>query len=352
MSVPSSGKHTDRFSITPTTPAESSLATPSDAPTSTSAPSMHTVYSNRYAELLQILKDLDALPPEALVKSDLPERADRLLKEIHAERKEPVKTARTRRFQLLDKDDSVNRMLVTLEIASTRGNLPTPYPIGRDPLGLEKWVANESSKNVAAIASEFPQLRSALCVYRDATGTNHLARLFHAGSNIDFEIDLRSAKTWQLIPGHDAIHRGPAANFIVLAKSALFHFDNSCMLPIIKGALEEFVAVRGKEDVQSLIRHCKDFLWPDTVTIAPESKDFYVNATRANPVEDILFDLIAPIVAIHPTKSILVATMADINPSRLSWALKPLAFKPTDEMIATAQTTEGRKVLLQLKASV
>ncbi len=68
MSVPSSGKPTDRFSVTPITPVESPPATPSDAPTSTRAPSMHAVNSNRHAELLQILKDIDALPPEALVK--------------------------------------------------------------------------------------------------------------------------------------------------------------------------------------------------------------------------------------------------------------------------------------------
>jgi hypothetical protein len=66
-------------------------------------------------------------------------------------------------------------------------------------------------------------------------------------------------------------------------------------------------------------------------------------------VENTLFELIAPIVATHPTKSNLIALMADMNPSGLMWALKPVSFKPTDAMIANAQTAEGREALRRLK---
>lgn len=310
---------------------------------------MQSRSGDRHARLLGILKEIDALAPEPLMQSDLPEQADRLLAEINAARDAPQSTTRTRRFQLLHNDNSVNRLLVKLEIASRRGNVPVPYPIDKDPLGLEAWAVLHSADEVTAIAKEFPAVRNALCVYLDASGTNHLARTFHAGKNIDFELDLRAKKTWRLFPAYDAIHEGPAANFIVLMKVLLFMINWNDSIPRVNECLEDFIEVRREDEIASLIQHCKEFSWPDTVAIVPESKDFFAASTREHPVEHILFDLIAPIVAIHPTKSTLLSLMADMNPSRLTRALKPLSFQPTDAMIANAQTAEGRDALRQMK---
>jgi hypothetical protein len=312
---------------------------------------MHTLASDRHAELLEILKQIDALYPAELIKSDLPESADRLLTEINAARTSTTRITQSRRFQLLSKDDSVGRLLAKLEIASRRGNIPSPYPIDKDPLGLEAWVAQESPDDVTAIAKEFPQLRGALSVYLDATGTNRLARGFHSGCAIDFEIDLRSAKSWRLLPAYDAIHSGPAANFIVLMKCALFHFDRKMMIPQLEQSLEEFISARSEADVRSLILHCKDFAWPDTVPIVADSRIAYVAATRDNPVEDILFDLIAPLIVASKSKAGLIALMADVNPSRLAWAIKQTDFKPTESLIALAQSSAGRHALRTLKNS-
>ena len=351
MSTPRTGSNPADVPVTSTTPATSPQSTSSGTTDGATAPSMSAASPDRHAELLQILNDIDALPPEELVKSDLPEQADRLLKEINANRKPSVPTIHSRRFRIFKKRESVNRILAKLKFAEKNANLPTPYPIDKDPLRLERFVRWLSPDDVAKIASEFPQLRSALSVYQDVTEMNHLARLFHRGASIDFELDLRSKKIWQLMPVHDAIHQGPAANFIVFMKSALFHFERTLIIPTLEDALEEFIDVRKEEDVRRLILHCKDFAWPDTISISPESKIAYVEATRENPVEDILFDLIAPIVATHKSKSDLISLMADVNPSRLSQALKRIGFTPTDGMIAGAQTPEGRKALRQLKTS-
>lgn len=310
---------------------------------------MQSQDGERHTRLLGILKEIDALAPEALIQSDLPEQADRLLAEINASKNASAPTTSTRRFQLHHKDDSVKRLLVKLEIASRRGNIPAPYPIDKDPLGLEAWVARHSADEVAAIAREFPEVRNALCVYLDASGTNHLARSFHAGKNIDFQIDLRAKKTWTLFPAYDAIHEGPAANFILLMKSLLFLLNRDDAIPRVSECLEDFIAVRREDEIAGLIQHCKEFSWPDTIAIVPESKDFYEASTRNHPVEHILFELIAPIVAAHPTKSTLLSLMADMDPARLAWALKPLSFKPTEAMIASAKTTEGKEALRRLK---
>lgn len=350
MSVPTSGRRTPVAS-SPDKPE--ATVTPHPAQTQVQngvrMPSMQTHVEDRHARLLGILKDVDALAPEALMQSDLPEQADRLLAEINAAKKTPAPTTRPRRFQLLHKDDSVRCLLAKLEIAAQRGNIPAPYPIDKDPLGLETWAAQHSADEVASIAKEFPAVRNALCVYLDASGTNHLARTFHAGKNIDFDIDLRAKKTWRLFPAYDAIHEGPAANFILLMKTLLFLLNRDDAIPRVSECLEEYIDVRTEDEIASLIRYCKEFSWPDTIPIVPESKDFFETSTRTDPVEHILFELIAPIVATHPTKSTLLSLMADMNPSRLSWALKPLNFKPTDAMIANAKTAEGRDALRRMK---
>lgn len=336
-------------SIPAASPPPAQVGVTNDTPARSAMPSMQSHRSDRHAALLELLGEISALTPEALVQSDLPERANRLLDEINASNEAPAKTAGTRRFQLFQKNDDVNLLLAKLENAFRRGNIPSPYPIDEDPLGLEAWAAQQSSENVAAIAREFPRLRSALSVYLDASGANHLARTFHAGSNLDFELDLRAIKTWRLLPAHDAVHRGPAANFIVLMKAMLFVFDRADSIPQVEENLVDFIAVRSKDEIASLIRHCKDFAWPDTIAIDPDSRDFYVSLTRDNPVEDILFELIAPIVATHPTKSTLLSLMADVNPSRLQRALQPLNYKPTDAMIENARTPEGRDALRRMK---
>ncbi len=166
MSMPPSG-HPAPGILVPSTPA-----TPSpnvaprnpqpDAPVGVQPPSMQTLSTKRHDELLHILHDVDALPAEALMKSDLPEQADRLLTEINASREMLATTKRTRRFKLFDKGDDVNRLLAKLEIESRRGNLPAPYPIDKDPLGLEAWAAEHSADEVAVIAKEFPTVRNAL----------------------------------------------------------------------------------------------------------------------------------------------------------------------------------------------
>ncbi len=348
MSVPPAGSPVSGISKPPTPdPTEAPGKPQPSAHAGTPTPSMQTLSARRHDELLQILQEVDALPPETLVDSDLPEQANRLLAEINASRKAP--TTRTKRFQKLDKDDAVNRLLAKLEIASRRGDIPSPYPIDKDPLRLEAWAAQHNSDEVTAIAREFPELRNALCVYLDSSGTNHLARTFHAGKNVDFEIDLRARKTWRLFPAYDAIHNGPAANFIMLMKIVLFLTNHDRAVPLVAPSLEEFIDIRAEDDVASLIQHCKEFSWPDTVAIVPESKDFYAESTHDKPVEHTLFDLIAPMIATHPTKSALLPLMADMNPSRLTWALQPLNFKPTNTMIASAQTPEGRESLRQLK---
>jgi hypothetical protein len=350
MSMPPCG-HPAPGILVPTTP--DSTGTPSkpqpDASNRAQLPTMQTLSARRHDELLQILQDVDALPAEALMKSDLPEQADRLLTEINISRVTQAIAKPTRRFQLFHKSDDVNRLLVKLEIESRRANIPTPYPIDKDPLGLEAWAAQRSADEVAVIAKEFPAVRNALCVYLDDSGTNHLARTFHAGANIDFELDLRAKKTWRIFPAYDAIHAGPAANFIVLMKALLFLVNRDASIPRVNQCLEDFIAVRREDEIVSLIQHCKEFSWPDTIAFVPESKTFFEAITHDHPVEHILFELIAPIVAAHPTKSNLLSLMADMNPSRLTWALKPLNFKPTDAMIANAQTAEGREALRRLK---
>lgn len=353
MSMPPSGHPAPGISAssTPTTPAPTVAPRNQqpDAPVGVQPPSMQTLSTKRHDELLHTLQDVDTLPAEALMKSDLPEQADRLLTEINASREMLATTKRTRRFQLFDKGDDVNRLLAKLEIESRRGNIPAPYPIDKDPLGLEAWAAQHSADQVAAIAKEFPVVRNALCVYLDASGTNHLARTFHAGKNIDFELDLRAKKTWRIFPAFDAIHAGPAANFIVLMKALLFLVNRDAAIPRVNQCLEDFIEVRREDEIVSLIQHCKAFSWPDTIAFVPESKAFFEARTHDHPVENTLFELIAPIVATHPTKSNLISLMADMNPSGLMWALKPSSFKPTDAMIANAQTAEGREALRRLK---
>lgn len=349
MSVPSPGNPIPGMSSPTTTAAPKGTDKRlSDTPTETNPPSLQTLSAKRHDALLQILQEADALPPEALMQSDLPEQADRLLAEINAGRNTPAATKLSRRFQWFDKADAVNRLLAKLENAERRGDIPTPYPIDKDPLGLEAWAAQHNSEDLAAVAKECPQLRGALCVYLDNSGINHLARTFHAGKNIDFELDLRSRKTWRLFPAYDAVHHGPPANFIVLMKCALFLSKPEESVPQVERSLEEFIDIRPENEVASLIQYCKAWSWPDTVAMVPESKAFYAELTQHNPVEHMLFDLIAPIVATHPTKSGLLSMMADVNPSRLAWAMKPLNFKPTDAMIANAQTPEGREVLRQM----
>lgn len=314
-------------------------------------PSMQARSANRHDELLRILQEIDALPAEALMTSDLPEQADRLLTEINATRKPPAATTSTMRFQLIDRADTVNRCLLQLETASRRGNIPTPYPIDEDPLWLQAWAGKLRPNEVAKLANKFPQVRNALCVYIDASGRNHLARTFHAGTNLDFELDLRSRKTWRLMPAYDAIHRGPTANFIVLMKIILFWTSKDDSIPAVKEALEDFIGVRRQEDIASLIQHCKEHSWPETIAINPDSKDFFATQTHAAPVEHILFDLIVPIIAGHPTHSALLSLMADMDPERLIWALRPLNFKPTDTLIDSARTQEGRAALRRMKTA-
>ncbi len=350
MSVPPPGSPVSGTAdTTPSNPNGAPRNPQPDPPSGTQPPTMQTLSAKRHDELLQILKEADALPPEALMQSDLPEQADRLLAEINASRPAPGTTARTKRFQLFDKHDSVNRLLAKLEVASRCGNIPTPYPIDHDPLALEAWTALHDADDVAAVAKAFPQLRSALCVYLDDSGTNHLARTFHAGKNIDFDIDLRAKKVWRLFPAYDAIHNGPAANFIVMVKIMLFLTNHAHSIPLIAPSLKEFIDIRTEDEIASLIQHCQAFSWPDTVAIVPESKEHYVAVTRDNPIEEILFDLIAPIIAIHPKKSTLLSLMADVNPSSLTRALSPLNFIPTDTMIANAKTSEARDALRRLK---
>ena len=351
MSQPSSRSTSTDFRTIPSISAESLPVQPDRVAGSVSPPSMQTIATNRHAELLETLRKIDALSPAELSKSDLPEVADRLLTEINEARKSTVELKRTRRFKLFNKDDSVNRLIAKLEIASRREKIPVPYPIDKDPLGLEVWAAQEGPNNVAAIAKEFPQLRNALCVYLDDTGTNHLARVFHEGSAIDFELDLRSAKSWRLMPVYDAIHSGPAANFIVLIKCVLFLSDWKTAAQHVEQAVEEFISVRSEDEVRSLILHCKDFAWPNTVPIVADSRNAYVTATLDNPVEHFLFDLIAPLIAASKSKSTLIALMADVNPSRLAWALKQTHFKPTESLVAQAQSAEGRNALRELNKS-
>lgn len=315
----------------------------------TPVPSMHALAVNRHDELLGLLHDIDALSADELTTSDLPEQADRLLAEINATRKTPSAAAPTRRFQLIDRMDNAGRFHLQLEKACRRGDIPLPYPIDRDPLWLRAWVAKLSADDVAAVAKAFPQLRGALCVYLDASGINHLARCFHAGVSLDFEIDLREKKTWRLMPAHDAIHRGPPANFILLMKVALFSLPKDEAIPLAADALERFIAVRQSEEIANLIRHCKEFSWPDSIAIVPESKEFFVEVTRSNPVEHILCELIAPILAADPTYSPLLSLMADMNPSGLTWALRPMNFVPPEAMIDNAKTPEGREVLKRLR---
>jgi hypothetical protein len=68
-------------------------------------------------------------------------------------------------------------------------------------------------------------------------------------------------------------------------------------------------------------------------------------------VEHFLFDLIAPLIAASKSKSTLIALMADVNPSRLAWALKQTHFKPTESLVAQAQSAEGRNALRELNKS-
>jgi hypothetical protein len=286
---------------------------------------MQSRSGDRYAELLGILKEIDTLSPETLRQSDLPEQAKRLLNEINASKTEPVTTVRTKRFQLIPKDDSVKWLLAKLESASRQGKIPTPYPIDEDPLRLEAWTREQNPEDVVAIADTFPPLRSALFSYVNATGVNHLTGMVHHGELIDIELELFSRKQWKIIPAGDAVQSGPAANFIVLMKVTLLHYASPKGISEIRKSLKQFIELRSTEDIARLIHCCKRFEWPPEVHIAIPDKIAYANATRNHPIEDLMVDLIAPLLAMDASKMDLLNLLKTVNPARVNRALQPLA---------------------------
>ena len=273
----------------------------------------------------ELLNQIESLSPQEYVASGMPELISNTLQASEA----AAAAAATRRsakskpepFKYVAAPGADKAIVGRLAAARWFGQIPRPYPIDRDPLRLEDWVGRRSDAQVVSLARSFPELRSALFSYKNRDGVNHLAHMVHKGELIDIELDLFSKKQWLIIPAGDAVLTGPPANFIVLIKAALLHYDHRLVIPLARKSIVSFIEHRSRNDIVELIQCCNAFQWPPAISLSARDKAAFINETLDDPIEHLMIDLIVPALAMTPSKADLLEPLALLNPERFELAM-------------------------------